>query len=59
MNLNKMKTRILFIILFSTFYSSLIGQQGKISGLIINAETYKLLSNVEIIINSTPFKVKT
>ena len=54
-----MRKKTIIILLLTMFYFNLIAQQGKISGLIINAETYKPLSNVEIIINNTPFKVKT
>ena len=54
-----MKLKIIFIILFTSLYSNITAQTGKISGLIIDAETYKPLSNVEIIVNNTSFKSKT
>ncbi len=40
-----MKLKIIFIILFTSLYSNITAQTGKISGLIIDAETYKPLSD--------------
>ena len=54
-----MKLKIIFIVLFAVVTSNITAQTGKISGLIIDAETYKPLSNVEIIINNTSLKSKT
>ena len=54
-----MKLKIIFIVLFAVVTSNITAQTGKISGLIIDAETYKPLSNVEIIVNNTSFKSKT
>jgi hypothetical protein len=54
-----LKLKIIFIILFTSLYSNITAQTGKISGLIIDAETYKPISDVEIIIHNTSFKSKT
>ncbi|MEC7895356.1 MAG: TonB-dependent receptor plug domain-containing protein, partial [Bacteroidota bacterium] len=54
-----MRLKIIFIVFFTSLYSNITAQTGKISGLIIDAETYKPLNDVEIIIQNTSFKSKT
>ena len=58
-NLNNLRLKIIFIVFFTSLYSNITAQTGKISGLIIDAETYKPLNDVEIIIQNTSFKSKT
>jgi len=52
-NLNNLRLKIIFIVFFTSLYSNITAQTGKISGLIIDAETYKPLNDVEIIIQKT------
>ena len=54
-----MNLKIIFIIILTAFCFNVSAQTGKISGLIIDAETYKPVSNIDVRINNTSLKTKT